>query len=398
MPADLQSKTISAPQEETVLRTTADEGGHAPARKRVCLLSSVRKATEHRMLYKEGKSLLQAGYEVTVVASHPRDEVLSGVAIRALPEFNSRLARMARKPWSIYREALRQRADVYHFHDPELIPVGLLLKLSGKRVLYDVREDVPADLRDKHYIPRWARPLVAATADLAEKVAGQLLDGIVAVTPHISGRFPARKTVVVQNFPLLDEQIPPGRPYREREPLAAYVGSITPVRGVAELVDAMGLLPEDVPARLAIAGDFSPASLLQTVSAKPGWARVEYLGWQQRAGILRVLQRARIGIISFLPAANHTDCQPIKLFEYMLAGLPIVAFHLPRMAEIIQQAGCGLVVEPGNAREMAAAIQWLLQHPQEAENMGARGYQAILETYNWNTQADLLVQLYRSIT
>lgn len=392
MPADLHSKTIATSPEET-----AKQAVNLAEAKKVCLLSSVRKATEHRMLYKEGGSLRRAGYEVTIVASHPRDQVISGVAIKALPEFHSRFSRMVRKTWSLYHEALRQRADVYHFHDPELIPVGLLLKLSGKRVLYDVREDVPADLRDKHYLPRWARPVVATAADLAEKVAGRALDGIVAATPHISQRFPKRKTAIVQNFPLLDEDLPAGRPYRNREPLAAYVGSITPVRGVAELVDAMGLLPEDVPARLVIAGDFSPPSLLEMVSAKPGWARVEYLGWQQRAGLLEALQRARIGILSFLPAANHTDCQPIKLFEYMLAGLPIVAFHLPRIAEIIEQAQCGLLVEPGNSRELAAAIQWLLQNPEQAEAMGARGRKAVIETYNWNTQADLLLQLYRSI-
>ena len=116
--------------------------------KKVCILSSVRPATEHRMLSKEGASLVRAGYRVTIVAPHPHDEVLSGIAIKAVHKFTSRFARMVGTTWCVYREALRQRADVYHFHNTALMPVGWLLKLHGKRVLYDVREDTPADIRD----------------------------------------------------------------------------------------------------------------------------------------------------------------------------------------------------------------------------------------------------------
>src|SRR4030095_8227285 len=104
--------------------TKANETG-----KKVCMLSTVRPATEHRMLSKEGVALVHAGYRVTIVAHHPHDEVLSGITIKAVHKFTSRLARMVHTPWYIYREALRQRADVYHFHDTTLIPVGWLLKL-----------------------------------------------------------------------------------------------------------------------------------------------------------------------------------------------------------------------------------------------------------------------------
>src|SRR5262249_38979836 len=150
------------------------------------------------------------------------------------------------------REALHQHAYVYHFHDTGLILVGWLLKLHGKYVLYDVREDTPADIRDKYWIPRWARPAVAWIVDVAEKLSGRMLDGIVAATPHIGQRFPRSKPVVVQNFPLLDEAFPASLPYLERPSLVLYIGTITAVHGVIELIEAMGLLPETVQARLTI--------------------------------------------------------------------------------------------------------------------------------------------------
>src|SRR5207245_2133345 len=241
----------------------------------------------------------------------------------AVHKFTSRFARMVRTPWCVYREALHQHADVYHFHDTALIPVGWLLKLHGKRVLYDVREDTPASIRDTYWIPRWARSGVAWVVDVAEKLSGRILDGIVAATPHIGQRFPHSKTAVVQNFPLLDEAFPKSRPYLERRPLVLYIGSINPMRGVLELVEAMGLLPQALQARLAIGGEFEPAALEQEARQKPGWERTDYAGWQDRRGLLDLLSRARVGVVPFLPAYDHMDAQPIKLFEYMIAGLPL---------------------------------------------------------------------------
>jgi glycosyltransferase involved in cell wall biosynthesis len=225
-----------------------------------------------------------------------------------------------------------------------------------------------------------------------------MLDGIVAATPHIGQRFPRSKTVVVQNFPLLDEAFPASLPYLERPPLVLYIGTINPVRGAVELVEAMGLLPETLQARLAIGGEFEPFELEQEARQKPGWKRTDYAGWQTRHGLLDLLSRARIGVIPFLPSANNTDMQPIKLFEYMLAGLPVVATKLPRISEIVKEARCGILVEPGQPKALADAFQWLLEHPAEAQAMGNRGRQAVLQTYNWNSQAQLLLDLYHRVT
>src|SRR5438876_450248 len=121
--------------------------------KKICMLSSARPATEHRMLPKQAVSLARAGYRVSIVAPHPHDDVLFGIAIKAVRKCTSRTARVVLAA-SVYREALRQRADIYHLHDTGLIPVGWLLKLRGKHVIYDVREDTPAYVSDQYWIPR----------------------------------------------------------------------------------------------------------------------------------------------------------------------------------------------------------------------------------------------------
>jgi glycosyltransferase involved in cell wall biosynthesis len=368
------------------------------AGKKICMLSSVRPATEPRILLKQGVSLVRAGYRVSIVAIHPQDEVLFGIAIRALHKFASRFSRMLLTSWRVYREALRERADVYHFHNTALIPVGWLLKLHRRRVVYDVREDTPAVMRDTHWIPSWVQPAAAWVIDMAEKLSGRIFDGIVAATPHIGRRFPHSKTAVVQNFPLLDEVFPVSRPYLERPPLVLYIGTIIPSRGVPDLIDAMALLPEKLQARLAIGGEFETSELEQEARQKPGWKRTDYAGWQNREGMLDLLSRARIGVVPLLPAPNNIDSQPIKLFEYMIAGLPVVATKLPRQGAIVREAQCGILVEPGQPKGIAEAIQWLLEHPSEAQAMGDRGRRAILQTYNWNSEAQSLLNLYRRLT
>src|SRR4029434_10309326 len=96
-------------------------------------------------------------------------------------------------------------------------------------------------------------------------------------------------------------------------------------------------------ARLAIGGEFEPAALEQEARQKLGWKRTDYAGWQNRRGLLDLLSRVRVGVVPFLPTANTMDAQPIKLFEYMLAGLPIVTSNLPRLREIVQEVQCGIL-------------------------------------------------------
>lgn len=381
-----------------VLSTTASLSLGSGLRKSVCMLTSAHQATEDRILAKECQSLVRAGYKVSIIAPHPKDEIISGIPIKALPQSTGRASRISRTLWRLYVEAIRQGADIYHLHDPELILVGILLRMRGKSVFYDVREDLPADILDKYWIRPWLRVSIAKAAAATEFLAGRLFDGIVAATPHIASRFPRARTMAIQNFPILDERdVPTPVPYRGRPPLVLYFGGITAIRGVREMVDGMALFPEGYPARLAMAGCFAPAELETELRHRAGWSRVDFVGWQERPGLLDLLSQARVGVVPYLPAANHTDCQPIKLFEFMRAGLPVVASNLPRLAEIVTSADCGLVVDATKPQEIGKAIQWLLEHPTEAQLMGARGRKAVLEFYNWHCQAQDLIELYRRI-
>jgi len=366
---------------------------------KVVHLTSVHQPFDTRVFYKECKTLVKAGYDVALIAPCEQDELIDGVKIRAVPTPKSRLKRITSTTWQAYKAALNEDAHIYHLHDPELILAGLLLKFHGKRVIRDVHEDLPRQIFNKHWIPQRLRGLIGQIANIVETISALGFDLIIVATPKIAKRFPKKRTVIVQNFPIIDEVVNSGGlPYSAREPLMAYAGGISVIRGAREMVAAMALLPKSFKARLVLAGIFDPLDLEADISKIQGWEKVEFLGWQTRDGIRDLLSKAMLGLVLFHPAPNHKEAQPNKLFEYMSAGIPVIASDFPLWREIIEEVGCGLLVDPLDPQAIADAIQFLLEHPEEAEAMGKRGYKAVCTLYNWDTEARKMLEFYEKIT
>jgi glycosyltransferase involved in cell wall biosynthesis len=255
------------------------------------------------------------------------------------------------------------------------------------------------DIETKYWLHRYLRIPIARVMRGIEILTARFFDQIVAATPAIAELFPPNKTTVVQNFPIVEEltQVDGLVPFSERPNVVAYVGDLTRIRGVCEMVNAMsGSLPAD--SRLRIAGTFSPRELKEEVASLSGWSSVEFLGWQSREEVSDLFGMAQAGLVTFLPAPNHLRAQPNKLFEYMSAGLPVVASNFPLWREIINEADCGLLVDPTSPIEIAEAVRWIFEHPDEAEAMGRRGQKAVKERYNWNTEFINLKNLYQRLS
>ncbi|MEO1994589.1 MAG: glycosyltransferase, partial [Planctomycetaceae bacterium] len=202
--------------------------------------------------------------------------------------------------------------------------------------------------------------------------------------------------IVVQNYPRVDEFSEPEslRPFQQRGQDVAYVGAISVERGIREMVDAMQHLADSRGARMIIAGEFSESDVKQAVQDKPGWKHVEHLGWCSRAQVHDVLNRSRVGLVTLHPTPSYLVSNPVKLYEYMAAGLPVVASDFPMWRQVVSQADCGILVDPFNPREIAEAVAWLLDNPVEAERMGRRGRQAIHNRLNWGHEVQKLLDLY----
>jgi len=367
---------------------------------RIVHLTSVHSALDVRIFHKECRSLARAGYEVVVLGNHACTDTIDGVRVQALGQSSGRLQRMTVTLGGICREAIRSDGDAYHIHDPELLMAGLILRAAGKRVVYDIHEDLPRDVLFKTYIAKPIRIPLMWIVELVENAAARRMSGLVAATPVIAKRFYARNsnTVVVNNYPVLDE-FPPstGSKWKSRSPVVAYIGGVSVERGIREMLAAMDLLPKTLGARLELAGRFFVAELQTELAASSQWQHVRWHGELDRNGIASLLKDAWAGLVLLHPEKSHIAAQPVKLFEYMAAGIPVIASDFPLWRKIIEDAGCGLLVNPLDTRAIATAIERLITTPTEAEAMGQRGRKAVERHFNWASEEKTLLSFYASL-
>ena len=357
-------------------------------------MTTVHTIRDPRIFHKQCRSLAALGYDVGLIACHDRSEVVDGIRIVALDRPQGRLDRMLKVAWRAYRAAVAERADLYHFHDPELLWVAVLLRLRGRRVVYDVHEDVPKQIMSKHWIPARVRPLVSRAFAVVEGLAARIVDGIVAATPSIAEKFPGPATVVVQNFPETSFTRDPAPP-EDRHDAFVYTGGLMEIQGVREMAQAFALLPDGMTG--TIAGRFMPAELEGEVATMPGWERVRFLGQVPRAEIVKAMDGARVGIVLNHPRPNYLEAWSTKMFEYMARGLPVVCSNFPLWAEIVGGADCGIAVDPRDPAAIADAIRRLNEDPALARRLGENGRRAVAERYNWEAELVKLEALYRRV-
>lgn len=307
-----------------------------------------------------------------------------------------RLRRMTVGAWRMYSAVRAARPEIAHFHDPELLPWAALLRLSGISVIYDAHEDLPAAILSKPYIKSELRKPMAAVISFVEGFFAKRCTRIVVATPSIGQNFFRLKPQLVQNFPLLAE-LQSGETTRDvpTPQHFAYVGGITRIRAAVEMVQAIGLIADET-VRLQMAGTFT-TNLGDELEKTQGWKRVDLHGWADRAKVATILAKSRAGLVLYHPEPNHIRAQPNKLFEYMSASLPVIASDFPLWREIVDRAGCGLLVDPKDPQAIADAMQWIIDHPAEATEMGRRGREAIEQRYNWEAEGESLINLYRNL-
>ncbi|AZW42122.1 MULTISPECIES: glycosyltransferase [Bordetella] len=363
----------------------------------VAHLTSVHPRNDARIFLKQCRTLAAEGYDVSlVVADGLGDDLTDTVKVLDVGRLSGRLARITTTVKRVHERGRQIDADIYHLHDPELLPIGKKLKAAGKVVIFDSHEDVPKQILAKSYIGKVQRQILSRVYQVYEQHACRRFDAIVAATPYIRDKFLAinPRTVDVNNFPILGELSAEGADIPKKNQVC-YVGGLERIRGIQEIVQAIGLSGNGV--TLAVAGRFSDPALEAALAAAPEWRRVQALGWLGREGIRNVLNESRAGLVTLHPTVNYLDALPVKMFEYMSAGLPIIASDFPLWRSIVDREQCGICVDPLQPKQIAAAIDALIGDPQRAKEMGERGRKAVLERYNWKIEQRKLVDLYAKL-
>jgi len=362
---------------------------------KVCHLTSVHHPYDTRIFVKECSSLAQAGYDVTLIAPAEKDEVKNGVHIIAVNKNASRPLRMITTVNEVWKKALHVDAEIYHLHDPELLRIGLKLKKAGYKVIYDAHEDVPRQLLAKHYLPSFAKKTIASAFERYENRAVANFDQVITVTPLLEKRFKALNPNSAQicNFPLLREFPATDKATNFRKKEICYVGGITAIRGIREMVAALDYCNTS----LHLGGTFSPPSLHDDIARMRGWKKVKEHGFMNREQVKSLLATCCAGLVLLHPTENYVDAYPVKMFEYMAAGLPVIASDFPLWNDIISRYACGICADPFNIEAIAAAINKLLTDEELAQQMGVNGRKAIESVFNWEQEEKKLVAIYRKL-
>ena len=353
---------------------------------KICHLTSAHTQEDIRIFHKECVSLAQAGYEVYQISCGDTYDK-KGVHLLGIgPKPSGRLSRMKDTARMIYEAAVKVDADVYHIHDPELLPYGLKLKKLSKIVIFDSHEDIPAQIMDKEYIPKALRKIISLLFKVYESYVVRQLDAVVAATPHIAEKFQGRcrKVVTVNNYPRLDDIKFHEMPFSEREPIICYAGGISEIRGEKIMVEAM----ENVDGTLIMAGDHEIMSM---------GGGTEYVGRLDRKGINELYGNAVAGLCILKPIKNYYYSQPIKIYEYMAAGLPYVCSDFPLWRKLAEASGAGICVEPKNIVGISTAISSLLTDRNKAQAMGRKGREYVIKHCNWSNEEQSLLSLYKTI-
>ncbi len=362
---------------------------------KVCHFTSIHPSSDTRIFVKECSSLVKAGYDVTLVATNTENAVVNGVKIvNAGIRHTNRILRMYFTSKMVYEKALSINADIYHFHDPELIPFALKLVDNGKKVIYDAHEDIPRQILAKYYIPGFLRKIISKFTERKENTAARKFSHIITATPFIRDRFMQFNSGVtdVCNFPVHTE-LSSSTLYLSRPKQVCYVGSITKARGILEMVEAM----EGLPYKLHLCGIFSPDSLRNEAMLLPGWNNVVEHGYASRSKVKEVLEQSRVGLVTLHPIINYVDAYPVKMFEYMVAGIPVIASDIKLWKEIVDSSHSGICVDPYNPTDIRNAIVSIMENEDVAQKMSLNGVKAVAEKFNWSNEEKKLLEVYRNL-
>lgn len=368
---------------------------------RICHMTSAHARYDVRIFQKECVSLAKAGFQVYLVVDDKlKNEVKSKVRIvSTFHKPKNRIGRMMNSAKKVYKKALSINAEVYHLHDPELLPYGYLLKKRGKRVVFDSHENLLGLIQEKEYIPSKIRNLSGRIFVFFLKRVCKNFDAIITVDPYLCKEYQKinNNTVLVSNFPVCNENESHFKGGNKIK--LVFAGGVDEQWNHIAVIKALEKL--DIQIEYLFCGR-ADEKYLEQLKELPRWSQVSYKGVVTHEKALEILNGKNIGI-ALCNYSNNSNQKKgtlgnTKLFEIMMSGIPVICTKFESWEKIITEYQCGICVQdPKNSEEISNAIKYLLQHQQEAEEMGKNGQRAVKEKYNWYTQEKNLLRLYEKL-
>ncbi|MEK6520424.1 glycosyltransferase family 4 protein [Bacillus thuringiensis] len=365
--------------------------------KKVAILTSVHYAFDTRIFYRISKSLVKHGYDVTLIA--PSDDLTQttkdGIKILPVKKQKNRFFRIFKTTHDVYRKALKTDAAICHFHDPELIFVGFLLKLRGKTVIYDIHENIPKQILTKNWVP--LKRFVSLIYKFIERLFIKNFHLVLAEKSYESLYSYHKSKVTVQNFPNLD--ILPDIISEKEKNSIVYVGGVSKERGLENVIHALIKLNRKGydfqficigPANESFKNHLEQLCIDNDIQEK-----VSFLGRLRAEDAYAIVKKSAIGLAILQPIKNYVESYPTKLFEYMALRTPYITSNFKLYTELTIDTKAGITIDPLNINDLKDALIELLEDQSKLKAMSENGRKAVEQKYNWTKEEEKLINLYK---
>ena len=368
--------------------------------KKICHVTSAHPPEDGRIFRRACVSAANAGYDTYLVEQGDTYEK-NGVHIVGIgkPEKSGRIYRMTTFAKKAYETAKYIDADLYQFHDPELLPYVKKLKKMGKAVVFDSHENYVEQFRNKPYLPKPIAVALSKWFSSYSRKAYGMIDGITypgndeykSVYDGLS-----KRVVATDNFPWLSELYNRYNETVVREPnTACYVGGLDEARGITQIIKACSAAK----CKLYLAGKFSSNEYKKNLEKMDEYSCVEYLGLIGREEIVQLLQKVSIGLCTLLDVGQYYKMQnlPTKVYEYMSMSMPVIINDSPFNKSVVADLHIGYCVNPLNTDEISDKIRKLLDDKDACITFGENGRAAIKNQYCWDREQEKLISMYKNI-
>lgn len=363
--------------------------------KKIGVITTSHNRNDTRIFIRQVSSLKKHFIVHFFVADGLGDEKKENLIIKDFGREKSRFKRFFFKPVIFLFYIIKEKIDIVHIHDPELLLIVIPLKLFQKKVIFDSHEDYTAAIKDRPYLKANLRLIIGNLFYVFERFVVNFIDVMIGATPFITEKFHYHKhPLLIANYPSKQDLYKPKQDYIKTNQVT-YVGNMSEERGIFHLVEAMDGIKE--PIKLNLIGSFSESDFELRVKKLKGFSNVNFLGIKNRREVSEILRNSFAGIVTFLPRENHINAQPNKLFEYFSVGIPVICSNFPLWKKIIKNE-LGFSVNPEDSLAIKERIEFLYENQENIGfKMGSLAQKEFLERYNWETEEKKLINLYQEL-
>lgn len=357
---------------------------------RVVHITTVHPRFDGRIFLKECSFLAASGIETHLVVADGKGlQRAKGVVIHDVGVKNySRIFRVIYRVLGAARFCMRLKPQLVHIHDPELLLIAPFLIFKGIKVVFDSHEDTKMQIMRKGYLPPWLRGAISRTYALFERTITAFVSGVVVPQYSMLQEFKwVRNLVVIPNY--ADLASFPVRHRSYEKPIIFHAGGLSEDRGLINMVNAVNKLSMDYECYFA--------GPLVGFENGVEWGRSSYLGVLSFEDVCRFYEKSNIGLILYNPVGQYGMANAVKAFEYMANSIPFIMPNFGEWIQFNEKHKCGININVADALSVANSIQFLVENPDVATELGNNGRRSVEDEFSWQAVAPRLLSFYQEI-